>query len=471
MITTNFEKFLPDIKEVVLLFGTENDFNVEHFSTILDGKIYNKIQLSHITVSRNATTTVYEYEDVLPQNLSVLEEKRLIKRFIKLSVYKALNSLTGKSMPWGALTGIRPTKLAYQNLKGSGEFYNFFTDVMQVSKQKTDLVDEILSSQQGIYVEDDDIVDFFAGIPFCPTRCSYCSFISNDLRTASKLVEPYVDALVGEIAEAKKLVKKLRSVYIGGGTPVTLRLDLLERVLKAIDYSGVEFTVEAGRPDCITEDSLKLLKDYAVTRICVNPQTFNDKTLVKIGRKHTADDVVEKFALAKKYGFDVNMDLIAGLPGESFDDFAYSIDKAISLKPENITVHTLCLKKGADLKNENERLSGDGVSQMVEYSHKQLHQADYLPYYLYRQKYMAGNLENTGYALKGKACVYNIDVMEEIADNIACGANAVSKVVFGGENRIERYANPKDVKTYIDKIETIKEEKNKLFAPKNIKNK
>jgi oxygen-independent coproporphyrinogen-3 oxidase len=267
------------------------------------------------------------------------------------------------------------------------------------------------------------------------------------------------------------MVKKLRSVYIGGGTPVTLRRDLLERVLKAIGYSGVEFTVEAGRPDCITEDSLKLLKDYGVTRICVNPQTFNDKTLALIGRRHTANDVVEKFALAKKYGFDVNMDLIAGLPDETFDDFAYSIDKAISLKPENITVHTLCLKKGADLKNDNERLSGEGVTQMVEYSHKQLHSAEYLPYYLYRQKYMAGNLENTGYALKGKACTYNIDVMEEIADNIACGANAVSKVVFGGENRIERYANPKDVKTYIDKIETIKAEKNKLFAPKNLKNK
>ncbi len=466
MITSNIEKLVPEIREVVILFCDVNAVNVDHNFTFLDGVFYNKIQISHKTVSSNATTKTFEYHDVPPKMMSELEEKRYVKRYAKLSTYKAFSSLMGKVMPWGALTGIRPSKLAYQQLASTGEFEKFFTDTMGVSTGKTELIKNIIDAQTGIYEIDDNNADFFAGIPFCPTRCKYCSFISNDLRTASKLVEPYVDALCDEIKHAKQFVKRLRSVYIGGGTPVTLPTHLLEKVLKTIDYNGVEFTVEAGRPDCITEDSLKLLKDYSVTRICVNPQTFNDKTLEAIGRRHTSKDVIEKFELAKKYGFDINMDFIAGLTGESVEDFIYSIDKAVELSPENVTVHTLCLKKGSDLKNEQSRLPEEGLSEMVEYAHKTLSSAGYTPYYLYRQKYMAGNLENTGYAKKGKACIYNIDIMEEISNNVACGANAVSKVVFPNENRIERYANPKDVKTYIDKLSTIKLEKEKLFLNK-----
>ena len=466
MITSNVEKLVPEIREVVVLFCDPNDVLVNHEFTFSDGAFYNKIQVSLGTVSSNSTTMTFSYRDVPPKITSELEEKRYVKRYAKLSTYRALVKLTGKVMPWGALTGIRPSKLAYQQLASFGEFENFFKSTMGVSDGKTELIKKIIDAQSGIYEIAEDNADFFAGIPFCPTRCKYCSFISNDLRTASKLVEPYVDALCDEIVHAKQFVKKLRSVYIGGGTPVTLPVHLLEKVLKTIDYNGVEFTVEAGRPDCITEESLKLLKDYSVTRICVNPQTFNDKTLELIGRRHTAKDVIEKFELAKKYGFDINMDLIAGLTGESVQDFIYSIDKAVSLSPENITVHTLCLKKGADLKNEQSRLPEEGLTEMVEYAHKTLADAGYVPYYLYRQKYMAGNLENTGYAKKGKACVYNIDIMEEISNNVACGANAVSKVVFPSENRIERYANPKDVKTYIEKLPTIKQEKEKLFLSK-----
>ena len=227
--------------------------------------------------------------------------------------------------------------------------------------------------------------------------------------------------------------------------------------------TGVEYTVESGRPDVITKENLELLKKYRVNRICVNPQTFNNKTLELIKRNHTEQDVVQKYYLAKN-DFIVNMDLIAGLDNETFEDFKYSIDKAISLSPDNITVHTLCIKKGSELARKESRLSGEEIEKMVDYSYKVLKENGYMPYYLYRQKYMAGNLENVGYTKEGKACVYNIDTMEEIASTVACGANAISKRVFNGGERIERSAPPKDVKTYLNSIEKIMEEKNKLFS-------
>jgi oxygen-independent coproporphyrinogen-3 oxidase len=226
--------------------------------------------------------------------------------------------------------------------------------------------------------------------------------------------------------------------------------------------TGVEYTVEAGRPDCITKENLRMLKDYGVTRICINPQTFSNKTLELLGRKHTAEELVEKYLMAKD-DFIVNMDLIAGLNGEKHQDFKASIDKAIDLSPDNITVHTLCIKKGSYLAEEEHRLSGEEVGGMVDYAHKVLTENGYSPYYLYRQKYMAGNLENVGYAREGKACIYNVDIMEEIANNVACGANAISKRVYNGGERIEREASPKDVVTYLGKLEIIKERKSKLF--------
>ena len=235
-------------------------------------------------------------------------------------------------------------------------------------------------------------------------------------------------------------------------------------MLKAIEKinSGVEYTVEAGRPDAINKENLAILKDFGVTRICVNPQTFSNKTLELLGRNHSAEQVIEKYALAKG-DFDINMDLIAGLQGETFEDFEKSLSTAISLNPENLTVHTLCIKKGSSLAEETARLPEGEVEKMVEYAHDTLSSAGYNPYYLYRQKYMAGNLENTGYTKPGKACVYNVDVMEEISQNVACGANAVSKRVFNGGERIERLASPKDLQTYLQKAPTIMQNKEKFF--------
>ena len=379
---------------------------------------------------------------------------------MKLPLAKKFNV----NLPWGALTGIRPTKLAYSQMEKEGDFKDFFIDTMKVSEQKTELVSQIVNTQKGIYKKDDTNTDFFVFIPFCPSRCKYCSFISADVKSAKAHVDEYIDTLIDEIDFSSKFIKNLRSIYVGGGTPVALTDEQLDRVLCALDKinTGVEFTVEAGRPDAITESNLNILKKHNVTRICVNPQTFSNQTLVRLGRNHTTEELIEKYLMAKDI-FSINMDFIAGLEGETFEDFKASIDKAIELSPDNITVHTLCIKKGSRLAESEKRLSGEQVGKMVDYARETLIKNGYDPYYMYRQKYMAGNLENVGYTKPNKACVYNIDVMEEIAQNVSCGANAISKRVFNGGERIERYASPKDVVTYINKIEGIKEGKSKLF--------
>ena len=456
MINSNLGFCENELSEVVNLFDGGDSLNVRHVFNEKDNKFVN-------TVSLNGK--VYAYGNLVGEITDPIEKKRLAKRYAKLSLYKALARFFGVDLPWGSLTGIRPTKLAYQQMEESGEFVDFFINTMKVSEEKTQLVQEVINAQNNIYKKDDSNTDFFVFIPFCPSRCRYCSFISSDMKGAKKYLDEYVNVLVDEINFSKQFIKKLRSIYIGGGTPVALSDEHLERVLSALDdiNDGVEFTVEAGRPDCITKSNLEILKKHRVTRICINPQTFSDKTLTLLGRNHTAQDVVDKYLMAKE-DFIVNMDLIAGLDGESFEDFKASIDKAVSLSPDNITVHTLCIKKGSYLAEKQSRLSGGEVSEMVDYARQTLKENGYFPYYLYRQKYMAGNLENVGYAKEGKACVYNVNVMEEISSTVACGANAISKRVYNGGERIERTASPKDLATYLSKIDKIKEEKLKLFA-------
>ncbi len=456
MIKTDLEFCLNELNEVLNLFDGCENIDIRHIFTQKEDRLINTIVLGGKS---------YAYGNLVKPFKDKIEEKRLVKRFAKLSLYKALSAYTGKSLPWGALTGIRPTKLAYSQLESEGEFKDFFISTMKVSEEKTNLIARILENQKGLYKKDDDNSDFFVFVPFCPSRCRYCSFISSDIKSAKKYVDLYVDTLVKEINQSKTHIKNLRSIYVGGGTPVSLSNENLDKILSAMDdiNNGVEFTVEAGRPDVISEETLSLLLKHKVTRICINPQTFNDKTLEKIGRNHTAKDVIDKFNLAKGK-FSINMDLIAGLDGETFEDFKYSLDKAISLSPDGITVHTLAVKRGSYLAEEERRLNVEEIDKMVDYAHKTLQDSGYNPYYLYRQKYMAGCLENTGYAKAGKECLYNINAMEEISSTVACGANAISKVVTKLGEKIERYASPKDVKTYIEKIDTILKEKERLFS-------
>ena len=453
MFTTNTEFLKAEMADVLRLFGDVPD--VAHTFVYAENNFMNAV----IVGGR-------EYDFCERQECAgEIEFKRYARRFAKLALYEALRAETGRSMPWGALTGIRPTKLAYAEQAAGRRFEPLF-EKFGVSRENIALVRAVLDAQQGIYAREEGAADLYIGIPFCPSKCNYCSFITADISRTGQYVEGYLSALEKEIAACRGLFRRLKSIYIGGGTPLVLETPQLRRVLDAAApfAEGQEYTVEAGRPDVFTEEKLQLLKDYGVTRICVNPQTFSDETLARIGRRHTAADIYRAFDMARRFSFDINCDLIAGLPGERAEEFCSGLDKAVALEPENITVHTLCLKKGAKLKEEESRLEGDGIGEMISYSRSALSAAGYVPYYLYRQKYMADNRENTGWTKPGRACVYNIDVMEEITDNIACGANAVGKKLFAGEGRIERIGSPKDIPTYIAKIEGILAEKRKLYG-------
>lgn len=454
MIETELPKLLPDLTEVENLFSEYGKLNIKH--KFLDGgdRIVNTIIIDG---------KAYAFGTFIGDK-DELTRKRLIKRYAKLAVYRMLSRIFGVNLPWGSLTGIRPTKLAYAEIAESGDFRDFFKNTLLVSEEKTALTAEVINSQNGIYDTADGGSDFFVFIPFCPSRCEYCSFISQDVRGAEKLTEEYTDALIRDIEESAKYIKRLRSIYVGGGTPVALSDKNLDRVLTVIDKinTGVEFTVEAGRPDAITKENLAILKAHGVTRISVNPQTFSDDTLRLIGRNHTAADVYRAYELARG-DFSINTDLIAGLPKENFDIFSETLKKTIELEPDNITVHTLCVKKGSRLAEKTDDLCAGDVMRCVDFAHEQLNAAGYNAYYLYRQKYMAGNLENVGYTEKGKACVFNVDTMEEIADVVACGANAVSKKVENKGEKIDRYASPKDVKTYIGNIDAILRKKEEFF--------
>lgn len=455
MIETDLIKFLPDLTEVENLFKEYGEINARHKFSDGGDRIVNTIIINGKAYAFGAFIGSPE----------PIVRKRLIKRYAKLALFKALTKVFNVVPEWGSLTGIRPTKLAYAEMAEGRDFKDFFVNTLMVSEEKTALTAEVISSQKGIYETAKGGSDFFVFIPFCPSRCEYCSFISQDVRGAEKLVDVYVETLIREINESAKHIKRLRSIYVGGGTPVALSDENLNKVLNAIDKinTGVEFTVEAGRPDAITRENLDILKSHGVTRISVNPQTFNDETLKLIGRNHTGADVLRAYELARG-DFSINMDLIAGLPQEDFAVFSDTLEKTVALDPDNITVHTLCVKKGSRLAEKTGDLTAGDVKKSVDYSHERLNNAGYKAYYLYRQKYMAGNLENVGYAKENTACVFNVDTMEEITDVVACGANAISKRVENSGEKIERYASPKDVKTYINKIDEILSKKEEFFA-------
>lgn len=452
MIDTNRLDYKKDLEEVIFMFSSGEDISITHIEEN-DGKVFND---KFVFLGK-------EYNFTNEKNVKdLLELKRYEKRFSKLGLYKILSNYYGVNYEWGALTGIRPTKMAYM---AGDDFEKELKDVFFVSDKKINVIKDILNTQKPILDKEGKYDDLFVSIPFCPTKCTYCSFISEAL-SKCKYVKEYVDALCYELDNSFSLIKNLRSVYVGGGTPVSLKSEYLIKILNAIKpylKEGTEFTVEAGRPDVITEEKLQILKDFGVNRICVNPQTFSNKTLEIIGRKHTAESVIEKYNLAKSYGFTINMDVIAGLPEETFEDFKNTIDTIIKLNPDNFTVHTLCLKKGSELKNKIKRLAVGEVSKMTDYAYNIAKENGYNPYYIYRQKYAADNLENIGYSKPNKECVYNIDVMEETSSNVACGANAVSKRVYPEKNLIERYGNPKDVLTYVNKVNEIIKAKKELF--------
>ena len=457
MFTTNCTFLENELLDVVRLFKRRPE-NIAHSFRYEEGVFFNAF-----TIDGQA----FSFKDE-GQVCDELEYKRFERRFAKLRLYEILSALYEEKMPWGALTGIRPTKLAYMEMEKGRNFYDLFRK-MQVREDNIQLVADILKAQEGIYEKKDGNTDLFVSIPFCPTKCAYCSFITAPIDKTRHFIPAYLEALERELLSARESVGNLRSVYIDGGTPFALEVNELRRVIEAIEpiyraYSPArEYTVEAGRPDVFTEEKLSLLKDFGVTRICINPQSFSDETLQKIGRRHTEADIYRAFEMSEKYGFDINVDLIAGLTDETPETFEKSVEKAVATKADNITVHCLSLKSGAKLKEETSYLESDFISTMVASSREILSKNGYQPYYMYRQKYQVGNNENVGWTKPKKACVYNIDIMEETADNLAVGANAVSKRVFTDKGLIQRLASQKDLKTYIENVDTIIEKRREFF--------
>lgn len=455
MIFTTDCKFLEnELLDVVRLFKRRPEV-LTHSFAYKEGVFCNSFSVDN-------QDFYYEDRDTVRGEL---EFKRLERRFAKLRLYQILSATYKETMPWGALTGIRPTKLAYMEQEQGKNFADLFRQ-MGVREENIHLVAQILQAQQGIYEKRDGNTDLFVSIPFCPTKCAYCSFITAPIEKTRHFLPEYLNCLDKELQAAKDSVGHLRSIYIGGGTPFALHVPELRRVLEGLapflhENPAVEYTVEAGRPDVFSDEKLALLKEFGVTRICINPQSFSDETLQKIGRKHTEKDVYNAFALSEKYGFDINVDLIAGLADETPDVFVQSVQKAVATGAENITVHCLSLKSGAKLKEETDYLESGFISDMVSASREILGGNGYVPYYMYRQKYQVGNNENVGWTKPNKACVYNIDIMEEIADNLAVGANAVSKRVFTEKGLITRLASQKDLPTYITHVdETIEKRRN-----------
>lgn len=391
-----------------------------------------------------------------------MERDRAAQRAIKLAFYRAALSSGVKRPAWGALTGVKPGKLMARYLTEGKTAEDFAAD-FDVSPERTALCRRttLATLEAKASLEEGDI-GLYVGIPFCPTRCVYCSFISNAVGANAKLMEPYLQALLVEIRRTAEAVKaegqRPVSLYFGGGTPTTLtaeQLDILCRALaEHFDLSALrEYTVEAGRPDTITPKKMAILKKWGVTRVSVNPQTMSDEVLEAIGRRHTAQDVTDALAIVRAAGdFEVNMDLIAGLPKDTVEGFRETMEKVLSLNPENITVHTLALKNGSRLSQHPEVLpSGENVGEMVDYATMVLGEAGYEPYYLYRQKYMSGGFENVGWAKPGSENLYNILMMEELCPILAMGAGGSTKIT-GQNGSVHRRINPKYPKEYIERI-------------------
>ena len=390
-IKTNYEKIEYDLYDVIHLFypnsTSEDEFPlVEHTMLREKNNVTNKF-----LIKDEQGEYSFEESKVIVQTNDILEDKRQLKRFAKLTLYKMLSMHFSKNLPWGSLTGIRPTKIGYDLLNQGVELYMLdkaLTDNFLVSKEKAKLVQNVIQNQKCI-IRNDNLVDLYINIPFCPTRCSYCSFISSEIEKVRQLMPDYLNALIKEINATKKLIKDnsyvLRTIYIGGGTPTVLSAQELDMLLDNLNYPVSEFTVECGRPDTITKEKLEVLKKHNVTRISINPQTFVDATLKRIGRKHTVKDVIDAYKIALPFDFSINMDLIAGLPGETLRGFKRSIDTAIELAPDNITVHTLSMKNGSILA-QSEEGQNDVTDKMIDYSFKTLRDNGYKPYYLYRQK-------------------------------------------------------------------------------------
>ena len=465
--------FKYEVAELIKLFTTK--FNFVHRKdvgmTLENSVVYYNNKVFSKTVYLENYQVIYDSLDYRSiEGLSEQEVKKVTKETIKRSMYNVLMKKFNSYVPWGILTGIRPVKIVHtlldKNLSDEDIRENLKTNYL-ISDEKIDLALNIAKRERKfIYPIDKNKISLYVSIPFCPTRCYYCSFPANPLKQFGHLKREYLDKLIIEIKGLAKLLeetnKEIETLYIGGGTPTTLdakEMDILIKALyKELDLSKIkEFTVEAGRPDTINREILECLKRNNVTRISINPQTMNQETLDKIGRGHSVNEIKEAFNLAREIGFDnINMDLILGLEGENVEMVRNTLEEIKKLQPESLTVHTLAIKRASKLKENMDEYvltQYEEMVKMIDLSMQYAKEMNLNPYYMYRQKQMLGNLENIGYAKEGYECIYNMQIMEEKQSNYALGAGSISKFVYVDEDRIERVENVKNVEQYIDRVE------------------
>ena len=451
--------FEQDIRELLMAFYPEEKYIYTNEDVFLSLFLSKKSIEYHIKIKSE--------DNVLEFSSPLRETKFDTKNDLKRNIYINLLKLGNKELPWGTLTGIRPTKIVMEMLENDmslEDIKKHLKEVYLVSDKRIKLCTDTAKNEFNILKKIDykNGYSLYIGIPFCPTRCLYCSFTSYSIAQWKKDTDTYVEALCKELLAVSKMYKgkKLQTIYMGGGTPTSLEGYQLSKILNVVkknfDLSNLlELTVEAGRPDSITREKLEALKTSGVDRISINPQTMQQKTLDLIGRHHTIEDIYESYQLAREVGFEnINMDFIIGLNGETLEDVSDSFTKVRSFAPESITIHSLALKRAARLNTENKReiMDNDLILSMINTATDTCADLGLEPYYLYRQKNMAGNLENIGFSKPGKECLYNILIMEEKQTIIACGAGTSSKIVFG-DGRIERIENVKDPKLYIERLD------------------
>ena len=472
-VSTYLETIQPELMTITRLFGIPDDAwsppRYAYAMTEADGRYR-----CRFTDGEHTAEGCVPIPDDDDERLRELHRKRAARRLCKQTLYDLCRQVTGIHPPWGSLSGIRPTHLIYEGIEAGLSVDDAAERLVRdfdVTVEKARLLKEIVEVQRQLPSPGDEWMDVYVGVPFCTTRCAYCSFSSGEIGKG-KLVEPYLTALLRELDAGSRLLrdtgKTLRAVYVGGGTPTALSEDQLRRLLDSLmtRFPGaMEYTVEAGRPDTITPGKLRAIRDAGVQRISINPQTMNDRTLQVIGRAHTAQQVVDAYAMARAERIrHINMDVIAGLPGETADDFAVTMAAAESLRPESLTVHTLAIKRSSRLHLENAPLpDGRTAADMVDMGLATARKLGMRPYYLYRQKYMAGNQENVGYALPGHACQYNVDIMEETTHILALGAGGISKRIYPEEGHIGRAPNVSNIEQYIDRVDEMAHRKRVLF--------
>ena len=465
------------------LLGHDDRYAVEQLQMALfpdnaEGEAVSTLHRGNTWLTATTKITLAGKTASASRRLKTSEETvRLRRRALQQSYYLAAIQLLPNLPAWGALAGVRPTKITTKHMLEGGtpkSAEKLLKDVYYVTPDRRALaVDCSISTVNAAALLEDSDVSLYVGIPFCPTRCTYCSFVSRTIGKKTELLDPYLDALMQEMAVTGKLLaqsgRKIRTIYIGGGTPTTLTSLQMAKLLDAIHASFdlsrcIEFTVEGGRPDTLDAEKLRTIRNHGADRMSINPQTKEDHVLRACGRPHKAADVIRAYGEAVDAGFAaINMDLIAGLPQDDVDGFRRSLDSVAALNPANITVHTLALKKGADLFEKREGLSSaDAVTRMVDYANETLRTLGYKPYYLYRQKYMSGSFENVGWSRDNLDCLYNIYMMEEVHTILSLGGGGMNKVNFP-DGSLKRFHNPKFPEQYIEMIDDVLRQKEEMF--------